>query len=294
MTPTHVIILAQGQQTRMGALKVPKQLLVLPAHSAAQAPNVTILERTLAQVGMKLMGNAATGSNATKLLEPHTVTLVADRRIDEYYLRGHIPLPYTGEFGEDSEMRFCINPGRYTLPDAGNSSLVGLSRFVEQWSDIEYPRDYRRTIILLGDVVYSWACMDQLFRPIYSGEDMMAHSITFCGTSDLGQDRGELWGIAWYRQSNETMANALKLALRNASKHEDGYQPGQLRQLLFSLDDLVGDGKVRNQTRQTMARSWWVPIDDYTMDVDLPEHLVDLARSSLQALADDRERGLCG
>lgn len=278
--PTHVIILAQGRQTRMGEMTRPKQLLPLPAHVAADVQNMRILDRTIAQVSRILIGDAENVIDASRAVRSHGVVVVGNHRLRDAEPRGHVPL------GPDIDgwVDFGVSAEVYTLAEPGNSSLAGVSRLLTEIDDNEYGDQFQRRIILLGDVVYSWACLEKLFRPEDAGD------VTFCGTPDLDRERGELWGVAWYRRTSEKMMhNTLSQALAASSKADDDvYQPGQLRHWLFAVDRHLANPREGGLGE----REWFVPIDDYTVDVDLPEHLIDLARSSLQALQDDKEHGL--
>jgi hypothetical protein len=285
MTPTHVLILAQGSQKRMGGDRsLPKQMLPLSAHILAGAENIRILDRTIGQVMRILTGDATTPESARAGVAPHGVTVIGNAELRRMEPRGVFWMQ--DELGGPET--YGASPEVHTLPDPGNSSLMGLARALDRLTrEPQAPRG--RRIILLGDVVYSWACLEKLFRP----ED--AGAVTFCGTPDLDAERGELWGVSWFRSAENLISDALDFALTTASKHEDEYQPGQLRQLLFAVDHrLLPDAIPEHLTKGFWhkERHWFCEIDDYTMDVDLPEHLIDLARSSLQALADDQERGL--
>jgi hypothetical protein len=264
-TNTHVIVLAQGTQKRMEHARHPKQLLTLTAHEAACAPNTRILPRTLMQVGVLLGGRYSTFGR-------HMVEVVTWPTV--WHDMNAIRMP-PAPFAEDRISEWV--PGFHCLPDPGNSSIRGIARYLRAMESPRHQADIGRTIVLLGDVLYSWACLEALFSD---------RDVVFAGTSDLGRDRGELWGIAWdHRTSGRMMTGALELAVAASSKHEDEYQPGQMRHWLWAVDRHLNPNGLTLSTRD-----WWVPIDDYTMDVDLPEHLTKLAAASWDALADDLGR----
>lgn len=255
----NVIILAQGSQTRLPELAIPKQLLPLP-----DCGNAPILERTFCQLSV--------------IVPDARITLVASDAIISKALK----------FSASSSVTYC------TLPDPGNSSLKGLDRYLKLNEDLE---NERSTVVLLGDVIYSWACLTKIFL---MGEPL----VRFVGSSDLSPSGGEIWGVAWWLGARDTMMAALEGAL---AKHppasvNDTYQPGQLRRLLWAIDasqgeidDEVlvysrdGDGLFNARRRD---RPWFVAVDDYTMDVDIPEHLTLLGPSSTLAALDDKEHGL--
>lgn len=291
---TRVIILAQGTQKRMIGVKQAKQLLALPAHAACHAPNAQIMGRTIMQVVKLLTGDAKDVVGAHHRWNDQQLTVVG--------------WPAT-EFGLEPvrvpchEHELTCYPRFVHLDNPGNSSLLGIHRYLQLEQDVSLSTPpgvpivitkmkqtdaYPRTVVLLGDVVYSWKCLETLLRP------PVAHNVTFAGTSDLGPGGGEIWGASWYREADHLMTSALRTALGASSKADPSvYQPGQLRHWLWTLDRLLCDGGLGSLGK---PRAWYVPVDDYTMDVDLIEHLVDLARASLEAYAEDKSRGMvrCG
>lgn len=288
MIPTHVIILAQGTQKRLGGFQVPKQLLALPAHAATGADNWQILTRTIGQVG-KLLVERREGT-AFDAFQPHKITVVGWEAMRDALNHAKVP-------GED----LVIMPEVWSLGDPGNSSIKGMSRYFQDYDRRSNARtrsrieEYPHTVVLLGDVVYSWACLRHLFRPPCPPNKVIPGTgdVTFAGTSDLGPGGGELWGVAWYAGVDELVRLALSRGLRRSSKHEEEYQPGQLRHWLWEIDAILNPPQRPAAERgvdrsRAIERDWWVAVDDYTMDVDLPSHLVDLARASLLALDDDR------
>lgn len=275
---THVVILAQGEQKRLPHLVEPKQMLRLPACN-----NTPILYRTLAQL--------------SHLAEPYrdgvgkyrgtyaditimSVDIVAWLPLSERILTDDLPL----------RREVYMTTGTSTLPDPGNSSLKGLSRYLTSIAHRE-PAD--RTVVLLGDVVYSWACMRALF------EDGVAWR--FVGTKDISESGGELWGIAWTK--GDHAARVHECIKRAMERHPSfsAYQPGQLRRILWETlaPSIAGLGVSDHRAviadaaeRGALALPWYRAIDDYTMDIDVPKHLDDLARLSRAAADDDKENGL--
>ena len=164
----HVIILAQGSQRRLPDLAFPKHVLPLPA-----CRNTALLHRTLQMLW--------------RIYADCHVTLVASRQ-----LRTHLPRPIVGTDGE------FHTPDFITLQDPGNSSLKGIAKFLQgadavraaieaTWGDISgvpplLPFDM--TVVLLGDVVYSWRCFARLFTD--------SAAIRFVGSHNLSPSDGEL------------------------------------------------------------------------------------------------------
>lgn len=274
MTPTHVIILAQGKQQRLTGFKVAKQLLALPAHAACGAPNSQIMGRTIMQV-VKLLTGVDLISDAHKGWLQHRITVVGWPTTETAL--EPVRVPYMEHPKTKATIDLVVYPEFVHLADPGNSSLQGIVRFLrhdeeQRVASLHQRGKHLRTVVLLGDVVYSWACLEAIFR------GPQTSYVTFAGTPDLSAEGGELWGLSWFRDGEAVAMKAMYEALDKSSKADSSvYQCGQLRHWLWAMDP-------------TQRSSWWVPINDYTMDVDLPEHLVTLARASLEAYADDRAR----
>lgn len=251
---TEVIILAQGTQKRLGMTHGFKQLLPLPA-----CGNTPIMARTVRQVlRMAPPGreDAAHLYNAG-VLPPVAITILS---------WPDMLAPYP----ETSTLRLatrCVS-----LAHPGNSSLKGVARYLETRSH-DHPAD--TTIVLLGDVVYSWACLNALSR--------LGGSCGFAGTSNLSGSAGELWGVAWARAHEAQMLQDLRDALLRHPPFEDEYQCGQLRRWIV--------GWRRGDTADHVARlrraGQYVDVDDYTMDVDLPTDIPKLVPAARAAVLDD-------
>lgn len=277
MLTTHVIILAQGNQRRLGdSVTGPKCLLELPAIGTS------ILRRTLTQV-WKMLGGV--GLNEEGLgPNDHYVTVVSWHEVRRYFDLLPVKIPPT------SGNPFVFRPEVESLADPGNSSLKGIARYLVQCSgvaSIRRPmlRDERwpeRTIVLLGDVVYSWRCMESLFTT------NIETNMLFAGTHDLGPGGGELWGIRWDRSADPLMMSTLESALAKHPRFEE-YQPGQLRNWLWEVDRRGQDWPWGTRP---VHRAWFCAVDDYTMDVDLPEHVPLLPEASSRAYVDDKEHGV--
>ncbi len=253
---TRVIILAQGEQRRLPDLTVAKQMLPLPA-----CGNVPILHRTLRQLA------AFAPLPDDGILVAHVITwepLATD-------LMGfQLPTP-------SPSWLLCTT----TLEKPGNSSLRGMAQVTALPGGGSSP-SRERTIVLLGDVVYSWACLRALFDPVVT--------FRFVGTSDLSRSDGELWGVAWHPEVNLQMRWGLKEALSHHPPFA-AYQPGQLRRWLWAMTLPGWPPPSGYVPLDEVARKapWYRAVDDYTRDIDIMEHVEALPALSELAAADDRE-----
>lgn len=245
----RVVILSQGQQSRLGDPKLVGYKQLLPLQACAGAP---ILLRTYRQ----LMARP----------DSFDVVLVAWPEI------------LAGLAGSPMQRDPFIEYRNHlvTLAVPGNSSLRGIHRYLH--SSIG-SRDREDTIVLLGDVVYSWACLDALFA--------MAKVGGFVGTSDLSGDAGELWGVAWPGRLSQYMFRELEDALLFHPPFDE-YQCGQMRRWVsgFRTGSLVGEVARRRRDGS------YLDIDDYTRDIDTRAQLALLPELSTRAAADDEAHGL--
>ncbi len=278
---TLVVILAQGRQERMGtSIDRPKQLLPLPA-----CGNTPIISRTLQQIPRLLIGESFNLDRALTVEYSTTIEVVAWHEVHAGL--GEIRVDYLRhptDLGNRASLEF--NPDLVSIPDPGNSALKGVHRYFErdgEWKRRAIPRRYDRTVVLLGDVIYSWRCLEAIFSDLATGNPGLR--CRFVGTSDISPSAGELWGIAWQSDRGEhcahdVMMTALEHAMAKHPPFKDTYQPGQLRRWMWALHPAF----------QTTPR--YVAIDDYTRDIDLPEHVPMIASVSERAAEDDREHGL--
>lgn len=250
---TEVIILAQGTQKRLGMRFGYKQLLPLP-----ECGGIPIMVRTVTQCDTLLHGGSPVSVVATAAvaeMTPHQAWILAS----------HDAPP------RSTRLKFT------ELPDPGNSSLKGIARYLEQAragaSHSDLPE---RTIVLLGDVVYSWACL----RAIWARSETCG----WVGTSDLSASGGELWGVAWARHFEDEMMRMLRDALLRHPPFEDEYQPGQLRRWITGWRR----GDLRDHVAEYQRTGRYVTVDDYTHDIDLPSDIALLPELSRAAAEDDR------
>jgi choline kinase len=244
---TQVIILAQGTQQRLGRQFGPKQLFALPA-----CGGVPIMCRTVRQVWHMTAG-----------WWPTIVTWSDVKAAISW-------LTHEGNPG------YTVTPAYYTLSEPGNSSLKGIARYLEQRGI----QRFDHTVVLLGDVVYSWACLESIWK--------MTSAWGFVGTSNLSNSTGELWGVAWSREHEDGMIRQLGDALLRHPPFEDEYQPGQLRRWITGWQR----GALEDHVAKLAHHGSYLAIDDYTHDIDLPRDMVMLPDLSASAAADDALRGV--
>ncbi len=262
MKPVRVIILAQGCQRRLSGVTTPKQLIPLPA-----CGGVPIMLRTL-----HMLRVIALQDPRCHECQP-VVCVVTWPHVTD----GVIGSSHWGRLDEELGVWF----GALDAP--GNSSLAGIRAYLGM-PDVYKGADLGAlpTIVLLGDVVYSWACLDALFRLATAGHG-------FVGTCDLGRSTGELWGVAWRAEAADGMKQRLERAALCLPPVTDVYQPGQLRRWMSGW----APGATVEAARQFWTdEGWYVSIDDYTMDVDLPRHIPLLEAASEHAARDDAAHGL--
>lgn len=274
---THIIILAQGAQTRLPELPVAKQLLPLPA-----CGDTPILYRTLRQVWEIMCRPMVTpGADGVTGAVEGKVTVVAGYSLMEHLMRNVVVIPTAT--GSDEGYRYT--PNVTMLADPGNSSLKGIDHFL-RIDDLTFdpPSEEKRpsrTVVLLGDVIYSWVCL----RAIFSVGAPWCTK--FVGSSNLSRGGGELWGLSWSWEAEHDMRSYLAHALLKHPPFAD-YQPGQMRRWLWAANY-----SRRSEVEQYRIDSpWFVAVDDYTKDIDIPEHLPFLPPLSEAARVDDAAHGV--
>lgn len=252
----NVVILAQGTQKRLGNACGPKQLLSLAA--CAGAP---IMDRTLRQLDRFPEAVSAT----VVTWKDVWAQLVARMSLG--------PRSWGG--------RLSVDGVRHVeLADPGNSSLKGIARYLAQRDSTEPQNPEDRTIVLLGDVCYSWKALNALL--------LASTEHGFVGTSNLSESGGELWGVAWKRKFEDQMARDLSDALLRHPPFEDEYQPGQMRRWILGWRK----GSLAERVERLRRSGLYFDIDDYTMDVDLAIHIPKLAEASVLAREDDSMNGM--
>jgi hypothetical protein len=242
---TEVIILAQGSQRRLGHHAGPRQLLPLPACGGAP-----ILSRTLRQLG--------------EINSQATVTVVAESSLTEALFR---------------VAKWPIYTVSVELPVPGNSALKGIARYLELREG--QGRRYQRTIVLLGDVVYSWDCLLEIW-------EMSVDYYGFVGTKNLSLSKGDLWGAGWSRSHEDWMLTNLRDALLRHPPFDDDPEPGQLRRWISGMQR----GDLADHIVKLRWAAHYADVDDYTHDIDIPHDLVLLPDLSSLAAEDDAKHGV--
>ena len=258
---TSVVILAQGDQKRLPDLRIPKQLIALPA--CGKTP---ILDRTLRMV--------------YELAGIHPMVVGWPHFVDHYTIH-----PVKTSMGE------TVRPLVVTLDAPGNSSIKGLHQVFQK-----YKTRTDRVVVLLGDVVYQWSVLEELLA---AGPGTPTRDCVFAVSHDLhaarpgathdarAGNRGELWGGAWNQVANADVMSALNVAHAKQPYNTDVYQNGQMRLWLWELErSFVLPGAVRYVTDPAEG--------DYITDIDLPRHTESefLIPLSERAAADDAAHGV--
>lgn len=320
---TLVIILAQGQQTRLPDLPISKTMLplfvrdsdgldlfdyaaVMPSDLEAGmlakprthlTPRITIIERTIAQLGHMWSRQELTRVAVRVVASEQTMSTM----IPNEWLTGVIggrgyvadPHPHDAARGASAAgawTRWVGNGGQgvagLTFEQPRNSSLRGIADTMCALAcDGDLPLDRKeldlQIVVLFGDTVYTWECLRELMR---SGAD--GHGFVVSG--DLSRSSGEVWGLSWCMKHDVMMCNALAAALRHHPPVNNTYQVGQMRRWLF---ELCG-GDIGNIGEHAVCIPNAESPDDYTRDIDVPAHLKLLPELAAKALADDRKEGL--
>jgi hypothetical protein len=260
---------------------VAKQLLPLPACN-----DTPILHRTIRQL-WNLIGIDGNYDPAV------TVTIVGSLAMAEelVYAGVRVSPPGGGVLWSERSRRPRVTelarwvdhrdyyPDVQTLRDPGNSSLKGISRYLDLPPSALTSGHFDRRVVLLGDVVYSWACLQAIL------DVGPPWCMKFVGTSDLSRSAGELWGVSWTWEAEKDMRAALADAMHRHPPFVE-YQCGQMRRWLWSQDDLYA-----NRTGMG-ERPWFQAVDDFTKDIDVPSDLLLIPGLSERACNDDREHGV--
>lgn len=208
---THVIIMAQGEQTRLAKLDRPKQLLPI-------SDTETIIGRTLRMVSERVTG-------------PKTVVCAG------------------GGLWKTLPAWLCTQQVTRAEITHGLANTKGL------WA-----RD--RTIVLLGDVVYSPHALDVICS---------ARQLTFVGRTEpsniTGKKWGDVFGLVMLDRDHATVGDALRPELWQVTS-------GKLWDLLEAL--------VHEKRGVHGGLFTDLGPDDYTDDIDTPED-VELVLPRLRA-----------
>ena len=151
-----------------------------------------------------------------------------------------------------------------TLENPGNTVIKGLAQIPLTISN----PTFQRTLILLGDVVYSRAMMDLLVG-CYSPP---LEAPIVAGTPNLTSATGEVFGISfrfgWANQINEFVRTTKAPPFTE-------YQPGQLRKLLWQLQCQDPDRAIRSLGASGIpSKKYFRSIEgDWTKDIDTEKEM---------------------
>ena len=267
----HVVILCQGQQTRLHDLPRPKHMLMLPACNYT-----LIIERTLCQLAMLGVQYATVVCEGAL---QRWVDGLAQQEVD-----GHGPL---------AALRYHPVVLSHRLIDPGNSSLKGVVAYMNavcaNW--IRFGPN-KHTTVLLGDVVYSWRCLRTLlFSATEAPNSWRQDGAVFVGSGDLSASGGEIWGISFNEAGRPNMTAALAGALERHPPFAT-YQCGQLRRWFIERALMAGLINDRSDYATAKTTTLYAAVDDYTDDIDVPQDLITLPNLARQAALDDFAHGL--
>jgi hypothetical protein len=144
----------------------------------------------------------------------------------------------------------------FTLGNPGFCVLDGIAQLGEFFADA----DVR---IFLGDVVWS----PSAFQSFLLGKGV---PYFFAGNTSIGHETGELYGLGFEPRGRFWIEHLLRIAPCRMVAHDRG-QPGHLRNLLFSAS-----AAYELPPRKLYADDIYIPIDDWTRDIDKPEDLASI------------------
>ncbi len=266
------MVMAHGEQKRLPMLRICKQLLDLPLSG-----NIPILARTLLTLPDVIDPND----------DAPSVTVVGPMQIADTlgFARRH-DREVHGAFvhGGDPGMQVL------RLKEPGNSLLRGLGA-IRPWlaGDVELCGDIvvdpsagdYRVVVLLGDVVFSRACL----RALFSSRRPMEWAVT----PDLSPSTGEVFGFSYSRDATPEVLACLDEVNEKPPAFE-AYQPGTCRKLLWRWqahrDAAIGGIGVVTCT-PSVAECCTL-ITDFTKDIDTPEDLRRLSELDYAAWKDDQ------
>lgn len=269
MNPLHVIILAQGQQSRLPDLQIAKHLLPL-------GNGETILGRTLRMVS-QMAPHATitpiapvTTAKAISRRQRATTLSLDDRSVSLVSIDDHRP----GAF-QDPAWRGDRQIEVVTLAAPGNHAVAGLQGYLRGRDPID-----EQIVVLLGDVIYSRAALAAVLSGIVTTPVKAFEGVTFVGSAHLGAGTGELFGI----RVAAARRDVLMAEVPRTSAAFTSYQPGRLRELLWELQKR---SRVSWELR-VHRHAPFLPVSDYTTDIDTPADLARLPQVGELAQADDQ------
>lgn len=169
--------------------------------------------------------------------------------------------------------------GHRMLADPGRCIIEGILASRDLWATRDASATPGRTVILLGDVIWSRAALGRLLADF-------SHALRFAGTSDLSSSRGEVFGVS-FDDPAFVVDLAATCPCRRANRSFALQQGGHLRRLLWWAQHRLG---LVPQDDRTWCHQLYQVVDDYTDDLDTP---ADLARLPELEAADRAEASRC-
>ena len=167
----------------------------------------------------------------------------------------------------------------HRMIDPGRCIVDGILATRDLWAG---ERVVGRTAIVLGDVVWSRAALRSLVDD--------PRTLVFAGTPDVSSSRGEVFGMTfdapgWVSYLADTCP------CRSANRSFSLQQSGHLRRLLWwAQHELNLHPFAVNGIDQTWHPSVYLPVTDYTDDIDTP---ADVAALPALEEADNAEASTC-
>lgn len=143
----------------------------------------------------------------------------------------------------------------YTLSEPGYCVLDAIAQLGDFFQDA----DVR---VFLGDVVWSRPAFDSFLQGGSGSE-----SLFFAGTPGIDYGQGELFGMGFSRMGRSWMERLVRDAPCRKILPDRG-QPGHLRNLLFAASSIY-----ELPPRMLYSDELFIPVDDWTCDIDKPEDL---------------------
>lgn len=191
--------------------------------------------------------------------------------------RAHLPEAVCHVIGLPAHQAVCRSHGAelHTLAAPGTCILDGIIGSSSWWNRPG------RSIVLLGDVVFSRAAMASVIAD--------QRPLVFAGTTDVSASTGELFAASWtdHQDTGELLRTA-PCRVRPRSGERLCYprqQGGHLRRLLWWAQDRR---RLKLPAPQlTWAPELYLPIDDWTDDIDTQADLAELPKLELHAMSED-------
>ena len=237
----NILIMCQGQQRRLPDLKHPKHLL---------------------KVG-------------DEMIVARTLRLIDQCRTAQYGLDGHDQYDSVSVLGPNGLAR-CGVPFVLELAEPGLCVVEGLIAASRYFGIVG-----RRTIVLLGDVVWSRAALEAVLAD--------RRPIMFAGTPDLTASTGEVFALAFDDPERvENLCRTCPCRVDGARRRLFAKQQGgHLRRLLWWTQDHF---RLRPPHRQTWHPDVYLPITDWTDDIDTPADVARLPEFARCAEQEERQR----